>query len=164
MPMRLTVGATIRRCAIARAWSGLGLASLLAAALPALQAAELKPLTMVARPLLNSTTTWAGQPLAWPEGQAEVSALEITLAPGAETGWHSHPVASFAYLLEGELEIQLEDGRHHRVRQGQALAEVVGLNHNGRNVGAGPVRLVVFYPHAQGQSLTRMRDPAPATP
>lgn len=106
-------------------------------------------------PVLKSTTSWDGQALAWPAGQAEASMLLVEIAPGQETGWHSHPVPSFAYVLAGELEVALEDGRKHRIGVGQALAEVVGRKHNGRNVGSGPVKLLVFYAGAQGVALTQ---------
>lgn len=106
-------------------------------------------------PVLKSTTSWDGQALAWPAGTAEGSMLIVEIAPGQETGWHSHPVPSFAYVLAGELEVALEDGRTHRIAAGQALAEVVGRKHNGRNVGSGPVKLLVFYAGAQGVGLTQ---------
>ncbi|XLZ70503.1 cupin domain-containing protein [Massilia sp. SR12] len=105
-------------------------------------------------PLLKSTTSWNGAQLAWPAGQAEVTALQIEIAAGAETGWHMHPVPSFAYVLEGELEVSLKDGAVRRFVAGQALAEVVGTMHNGRNVGAGLVKLVVFYVGASNSTLT----------
>lgn len=105
-------------------------------------------------PLLKSSSSWNGAQLAWPAGQAEVTALQIEIAPGAETGWHLHPVPSFAYVLEGELEVGLKDGAVQRFAAGQALAEVVGTMHNGRNVGSGPVKLVVFYVGAAGSTLT----------
>lgn len=105
-------------------------------------------------PLLKSSSSWNGAQLAWPAGQAEVTALQIEIAPGAETGWHLHPVPSFAYVLEGELEVSLKDGAMKRFSAGQALAEVVGTMHNGRNVGSGPVKLVVFYVGAAGSTLT----------
>lgn len=104
--------------------------------------------------LLASTASWNGAPLAWPAGQAEVTALHIEIAAGAETGWHMHPVPSFAYVLEGELEVRLKDGAVKRFAAGQALAEVVNTMHNGRNVGNGPVKLVVFYVGASGSTLT----------
>lgn len=105
-------------------------------------------------PLLKSNASWNGAQLAWPAGQAEVTALQIDIAAGAETGWHMHPVPSFAYVLEGELEVSLKDGAVKRFVAGQALAEVVGTMHNGRNVGSGPVKLVVFYVGAAGSTLT----------
>lgn len=148
----------------ARPWGlvSLGLAALalgmLSEPAKAQPQAPLQPVAVAARPLLQTSTTWAGQPIQYPAGPAEVTALEITLAPGAETGWHSHPVASFAYILQGTLEVTLRDGRSQRVGQGQALAEVVGLEHNGRNVGTGPVRLVVFYTGTQGMALSRAAE------
>lgn len=111
------------------------------------------------RPLLQTTTTWDGAPLAWPAGEAELTALEVTIAPGGETGWHEHPVPSFGVLLEGELEIRLRDGRTRRVQAGDALAEVIATAHNGRSVGSVPARLLVFYAGAKGTPLT-VREPS----
>lgn len=106
------------------------------------------------QPLLRTTTSWNGAQLAWPAGRAELTVLEVTIAPGAETGWHEHPVPSFGVLLEGELEIRLRGGEVKRLRAGEALAEVVATAHNGRVVGDVPARLLVFYAGAQGVPLT----------
>lgn len=105
-------------------------------------------------PLLKETSSWDGKPIVYPQGQAEVTSLLIEIAPGAETGVHSHPVPSFAYLMEGTLEVTADDGRVKRLHAGDALAEVVNRPHNGRNVGTTPVRIVVFYMGAVGTSLT----------
>ncbi len=104
--------------------------------------------------LMQSSTSWNGAALAYPAGQAEVTALLIEIAPGGETGWHLHPVASFGYILEGELDVSLKDGSVKHLVAGQALAEVVNTLHNGRNVGKGPLKLVVFYAGATGSTLT----------
>lgn len=104
--------------------------------------------------LMQTTSSWNGAALAYPAGQAEITSLLIEIAPGGETGWHLHPVASFGYILEGELEVSLKDGSVKRLAAGQALAEVVNTLHNGRNVGKGPVKLVVFYAGAVGSTLT----------
>ncbi|MGQ0526052.1 MAG: cupin domain-containing protein [Betaproteobacteria bacterium] len=105
-------------------------------------------------PLLRATTSWNGAPIAYPQGQAEISGMVIEIAPGAETGWHAHPVPSFGMVLEGTLEVTLKDGQTKRVGPGQGLVEVVGTVHNGRNIGTVPVRLVVFYAGAIGMALT----------
>ncbi|WP_028104404.1 cupin domain-containing protein [Pseudoduganella violaceinigra] len=104
--------------------------------------------------LLQASSSWNGAALAYPGGQAEITSLLIEIAPGGETGWHLHPVASFGYILEGELEVSLKDGSVKRLAAGQALAEVVNTLHNGRNVGKGPLKLVVFYAGATGSTLT----------
>src|SRR4029078_11381074 len=73
--------------------------------------------------LLKTTTTWNGAPLKYPQGQAEVTSLMIEIAPGGETNWHEHPVPSFGVLLEGSLEVRLEDGKQEVLQEGDALAQ-----------------------------------------
>jgi quercetin dioxygenase-like cupin family protein len=104
--------------------------------------------------VLKTQTSWDGQPLRYPAGQAEVTGMLIDIAPGGETGWHLHPVPSFGMVLEGELEVTLKDGRRNRLKAGDALAEVVNTAHNGRNIGTVPVKLVVFYAGSKGQPLS----------
>jgi len=130
---------------------------LAAVAVPAL---ALEPNAQLkATPLLKTTTSWDGKPLVWPAGQSEVTALLIEIAPGGETGWHRHSVPSFGYVLEGTLEVSLTDGRRKRLNAGETLAEVVDTAHNGRNVGAQPLKLLVFYAGNAGAALTQ-KEPA----
>lgn len=119
--------------------------------------------TLKVTPLLKTTTSWDGKPIVYPGGQAEVSALVIDIAPGGETGWHQHPVPSFGMVLEGTLEVELKDGQVKRIEAGQALAEVVGTLHNGRNVDKKPLKLLVIYAGSAGTPLT-LKENAPATP
>lgn len=105
-------------------------------------------------PLAKETSSWDGKPIVYPEGKAEMTALLIEIAPGAQTGWHCHLVPNFAYMLEGTLELALDDGRVKRLQAGDALAEVVNRSHNGRNVGSVPVKLIVFYTGAAGTPLS----------
>ena len=106
------------------------------------------------KPLLKTTTSWNGKQIVWPQGKAELTALRVEIAPGAETAWHTHSVPSFAVMLEGTLEVRLEDGRTKRLQAGDVLAEVVDTKHAGRNIGKGPVKLVVFYTGVQGKPHT----------
>jgi quercetin dioxygenase-like cupin family protein len=104
--------------------------------------------------VLKAQSSWDGKPVEYPSGKAEITGLVVELVPGAQTGWHFHPVPSFAYILEGELEIERQNGGVNRVKAGEAVAEVVDTWHNGRNVGTGPARLVVFYAGVVGGKLT----------
>jgi quercetin dioxygenase-like cupin family protein len=104
--------------------------------------------------LLKTESSWDGKPIEYPSGKAEVTGMVVEIAPGGETGWHSHPIPSFGFVLEGELEVQLRSGAVKRVKPGEALAEVVNTFHNGRNVGSVPLRLVVFYVGSAGQKLS----------
>jgi quercetin dioxygenase-like cupin family protein len=105
-------------------------------------------------PLLKTASSWDGAPIVYPEGQAEITGLLVEIAPGGETGWHEHPVPSFGMVLEGTLEVTLKSGRVKRLHAGEALAEVIDTLHNGRSVGAQPVKIVVFYAGAVGKTLT----------
>src|SRR3990170_2255464 len=82
-------------------------------------------------PLLKTSNGWDGKQIVYPEGQAEVTALLVEIAPGESTGWHQHPVPSFGFLLEGTLEITLTDGRVKRMQPGEALSEVTDTVHIG---------------------------------
>jgi quercetin dioxygenase-like cupin family protein len=101
--------------------------------------------TIKVTPLLKTTQSWNGAPIRYPEGQAEISALLVEIAPGGETNWHEHPVPSFGFLIEGTLEVSLTDGSKKLMQPGEALAEVIATAHNGRNVGKTPLKLIVFY-------------------
>ena len=101
--------------------------------------------------LKKSSVTSNGQKITYPvTDKAEVTAMTVNLAPGAETGWHSHPIPVYAYVVEGTLEVELEGGQIITYRSGDAIIEVVNTLHNGRNRGSEEVRLVVFYTGAEG--------------
>ncbi len=104
--------------------------------------------------LLKATNSWDDKPIVYPDGKAEITGLLVEIAPGAETGWHLHPIPSFGMVLEGTLEVTLKDGRVKALQAGDALAEVVNTTHNGHNIGNVPVKLVVFYAGTFGQNLT----------
>lgn len=109
-------------------------------------------------PLIQSTQSWNEVPIAYPEGQAQITGLMIEIAPGADTGWHQHPAPSFGVITQGTLEVTLRDGRVKRLQAGDALIEVVNTDHIGRNVGDVPVKLIVFYAGVVGQVLTVKAD------
>ncbi|MDP1709049.1 MAG: cupin domain-containing protein [Gammaproteobacteria bacterium] len=110
--------------------------------------------------LLKTESSWDGKPISYPDGKAEITGMLVELAPGAETGWHLHPVPSFGVILEGELEVHLKTGEVKRLKQGEALAEVVNTLHNGRSVGTVPVKIVVFYAGSVNQQLS-IKESAP---
>ena len=98
-----------------------------------------------ARTLFQSTLNSTGQAIAYPAGGTpEVTAFLAELAPGDETGWHSHPVPLLGYLLQGELTVVQTTGETRTVRVGEVSLESVGLIHNGKNTGAVPCKMIVF--------------------
>jgi quercetin dioxygenase-like cupin family protein len=115
-------------------------------------AAESAPVAVTT--ILKSDKTWDGKAISYPQGKAEVTGVLIEFAPGAIADWHSHPILSFGVMLEGELEVQLKNGQTKTIKKGETLMEVVNTLHRGRNVGTGPVKLVMFYTGVAGQSVT----------
>jgi len=94
---------------------------------------------------LSTTKTWDGAPIHYPSGTAKVTGAMHTIPPGVETGWHLHPVPCFALVLEGELVVELKDGRTKKLKAGDTLAEVIGTLHNGKNTGKVPLKIAIFY-------------------
>lgn len=105
-------------------------------------------------PLLKTTRSWDGKAIVYPEGEAQITGLIVEIAPGGETGWHEHPIPSFGMILQGMLEVSLENGQVKRLQAGDALAEVINTLHNGKNVGKEPVKIVVFYAGTTDSPLT----------
>ena len=103
--------------------------------------------------LAKTSITGNGQKITYPlTDKAEVTAMTVDLAPGAETGWHKHPVPVYAYVVSGNLSVELEDGKVLSFVAGEAVIEVVNVMHNGKNRGTEPVKLAVFYLGAEGTS------------
>jgi quercetin dioxygenase-like cupin family protein len=105
--------------------------------------------------LLKTTSSWNGAPIRYlASDKPEVQAVVVEVAPGAATAWHKHPVNNFAYILEGELRLELEDHTTHVFKAGEAFAEVVNTWHRGVNVGAGPLKILVFYSSEVGAPIS----------
>jgi quercetin dioxygenase-like cupin family protein len=101
-------------------------------------------------PVLSASQTVIGEPLAYPSGKAVVTAVVVTVPPGGETGWHRHPVPLFGYILEGSLEVDYGPHGKRSYKSGDGLLEAMGAPHNGRNLGAVPVRILAVYVGADG--------------
>ena len=97
-----------------------------------------------------ATRTVLGQTVQYPAGVAQVSSSIITLAPGTETGLHRHDAPMYAYVLQGTVTVEYDGGTVKAYPAGSALLEAVGTAHNGRNLGAEPVRILVVNIGAEG--------------
>jgi quercetin dioxygenase-like cupin family protein len=85
--------------------------------------------------------------------------VEITLQPGQQTGWHTHPVPLLGYILEGELTVDYGPQGERVYRRGDALAEAMNQVHNGRNNGQSPVRILAVFTSMEG-----VKETVPAPP
>jgi quercetin dioxygenase-like cupin family protein len=103
----------------------------------------------------KATTASNGQKLSYPgAGNPEVTALIVEIPPGGNTGWHSHPIPVYAYVLSGSLTVEMDHSGPYRFKEGDALFEVIDTPHIGRNPGKEPVKLMVFYTGVEGTPST----------
>ena len=116
--------------------------------------------------LKKTTLTGNGQKIIYPAtDKAEVTAMLVDVAPGAETGWHSHPIPVYAYVVAGNLDVELVGGQNITYHAGDVIIEIHNALHNGKNRSPEKVRLVVFYTGIEGvPNVIKPDQPKPALP
>jgi quercetin dioxygenase-like cupin family protein len=114
------------------------------------QAAQAGPIGLKLTPILETSTTVTGQPIRFPQGDNQFTAVLAEVAPGGQVGRHMHPVPLFVYILEGTLSIEMEGHGIHTFKAGQGLAEVTNIWHNGRNLTDRPVRFLIVFSGQKG--------------
>jgi quercetin dioxygenase-like cupin family protein len=95
--------------------------------------------------VLSSARTVTDQPIRYPSGAAtRVTAMEITLEFGQETGWHMHPVPIFELTVDSGAKGQ------QTYRKSERFVEPMNEAHNGRNSGKRPVTILAVIIGAEG--------------
>jgi quercetin dioxygenase-like cupin family protein len=117
-------------------------------------------------PLFSTGVTVMGEPITYPTGApAKLTGMMIAMAPGAETGWHTHSAPLAGIVIEGELTVDYGTRGKRIYRQGEALAEAIAVPHNGKNSGSGLMRRFAVIIGADGLAGTLpARAPAGASP
>jgi quercetin dioxygenase-like cupin family protein len=121
--------------------------ALLAAAAFARPALALDPASqpVTVTPLASTNRTAAGQPIALPASDARVIVSQFEIAPGATLPVHKHPYPRYAYVLAGALRVtNVETGQSTDYKPGDFIVEMIGIWHQGANVGTDTVRLLVI--------------------
>lgn len=101
-------------------------------------------------PLFATGETILGESVTYPPGKPKLTGAVIAMAPGQETGWHTHGVPLTGIILEGELTVDYGDKGKRTYKAGDALVESMVTPHNGTNTGSGPMRLFALYIGAEG--------------
>jgi quercetin dioxygenase-like cupin family protein len=110
--------------------------------------------------ILKTTTTTGHYPAKYLNTEKpEITVMKVEIKPGAETGWHSHSVPLYAYVLEGDLTVEARGGNAYNFAAGDAIVEMVNVPHNGKNLGKTPVVLIVFYTGETGTPNTLETPP-----
>jgi quercetin dioxygenase-like cupin family protein len=94
---------------------------------------------------------------AYVGGDLLLSVGEIRIAPGASGSRHRHPGATFVYVLEGAVEIELEGVPTKVYRRGDTFYEDAHQLHIAtRNVSkTEPSRILVYHLSRAGEPLTQ---------
>ena len=121
----------------------------------AMNSSEPADAEIVVKTLLKMEHTILGQPIVYPQdGAAEVTAVIITIPPGAETGLHRHDAPFFAHLLEGELTVSYKGHGTRVYMAGESLLEAIGTPHNGRSTGDVPARVLSVFMGVEGAAIS----------
>lgn len=85
---------------------------------------------------------------------SEMHVWAADVAPGAQTGRHTHPTPRFVYVLEGAVVVEI-DGRQPQIfKAGEAFVETPNQLHNFRNASTSePAKALGFQYAAKGQPL-----------
>lgn len=110
--------------------------------------------TVSVKQALRTSRTSSGGKLEFPRDSAEVVGIEVTIPAGGSTGWHRHGRSGFGYVLQGRLQVVLQDSTRNEYLPGQAFAEVVGTLHNGVAVGKEDVKLFAFFLTDSGKPIS----------
>lgn len=124
--------------------------ALLALAVPAHAEDQANSYQNLLTPILSGSTTVLDQPIAYPAGTPKITAAIVTIPPGGETGWHTHAVPLFAYILDGALTVDYGSKGTKVYAAGGGVMEAIEWPHNGTNKGEVPVRLLAVYMGADG--------------
>ncbi|HEY3195736.1 MAG TPA: cupin domain-containing protein [Candidatus Dormibacteraeota bacterium] len=96
----------------------------------------------------------------------DVVVSKIVLAPGANSGWHSHPGGAIAIIQQGELTTYQPAGNQceiTRYTQGQSFAERPGKEIIAVNTGSTDTILFVTFPSVPVGGSSRIDEPNPGT-
>jgi quercetin dioxygenase-like cupin family protein len=114
---------------------------------------------IIIEPILKTDTTTIGQKIIYPHfADDEITILKVTILPGKSTGWHKHEFPVFAYILKGNLTVELENGKTMQFSENSSFSEVINTFHNGINKGKENVVLIAFYMGGKGAQLSVRKE------
>jgi quercetin dioxygenase-like cupin family protein len=128
---------------------------LVAAAATAAAQDSALPAGFKSQPLLQAGQTRDNQPITYPKtDKPEIISVIGIIEPGGRTPLHEHPVPTYVYVLEGELELQSHGGKPHRYKAGEAYIEALNHPHQLFNKGNIPAKVLVVFVGEVGKPTT----------
>jgi quercetin dioxygenase-like cupin family protein len=130
-------------------------ATVLVTAAATASAQDALPAGFKSQPLLKTGQTRDKQPIAYPKtDKPELVSVIGIIEPGGRTPLHEHPVPTYVYVLEGEVELQSHGGQPHRYKAGEAYIEALNHQHQLFNKGNVPAKVLVVFVGEEGKPTT----------
>ena len=102
--------------------------------------------SIVIEQLLKTDTTSIGQKIVYPHyDNDQITVVRAIIPAGTSTGWHKHDFPLVAYVLNGTVTLETEDGRKLQFNENDSFVEMINIYHNGMNNGKEDVELFVVY-------------------
>jgi len=80
--------------------------------------------------------------------------MDVTIAPGAQSGWHLHPGHEFSYVQDGEGTLEVQGQPPMRLKKGVGFHVDAMVPHNGINASkTAPLHVAVIYVVESGKPL-----------
>lgn len=111
------------------------------------------------REVFSGDRTVAGEKITFPQEDASIRAIVVTLEPGEVTAWHQHGVPLFAYILQGEVTVFYEGIGEKVFREGDGVMEAMTVTHQGKNTSAGETRILAVFLLGDGKEPVVPEDP-----
>jgi quercetin dioxygenase-like cupin family protein len=86
----------------------------------------------------------------------QVVVAHVGFAPGAIVPMHTHAGEEVGYVVEGELELQVQGQPTRIVKAGEGFVVPANTPHLGKNVGSGKAVVLATYIHEKGKPVTTM--------
>ena len=103
--------------------------------------------------VLETTTTWAGEPMLFPAGANQVAVLQSSVPVGAVIARHTHAHTQFVFMLQGEHTVEPTGHPKHSFAAGSAMIETT-QPHVGTNAGHELDRFVTVFVGKVGVPLS----------
>lgn len=73
--------------------------------------------------------------------------------PGGVAGKHTHPGEELGYVMEGTLQLEVAGQPPRTLKAGETFFIPAGVVHDGKNVGAGPAKVLATYIVEKGKPV-----------
>ena len=103
--------------------------------------------------IMDTEENIIGQKIVYPSGVPRITSEVIEIPPKTAIPWHEHMVPMYAYILDGEIEVDYGDKGTRTINKGGAMIEAVNFPHKGVNNRNKTAKVLVVYVGAAGMVL-----------